>query len=166
MTYCIDTNALIHSWQFWYAPNTHPTLWDAVENLGQSGRLKMPEQVFDELGEKEDALYDWCRDRKDALVVEATEDTEEAYRTLVNRYPEMTGTLGIGADYADLYVVAVANVNDAAVITNEDIGFERHSGMKQRKTKNYTIANVCFDEEIPFIRSYGLLRKEGWVFEH
>jgi predicted nucleic acid-binding protein len=166
MTYCIDTNALIHSWQFWYAPQTHPTLWDAVESLGHSERLKMPEQVLDELGEKEDDLYDWCRDREDALVAEATGDTEEAYRMLVNRYPEMTGTLGIGADYADLYVVAVADVHDATVITNEDIGFERHPGMKQRKTKNYTIANVCFDEDIPFVRSYGLLRKEGWVFEH
>lgn len=57
MTYCIDTNALIHSWQFWYAPQTHPTLWDAVESLGRSERLKMPEQVLDELGEKEDISF-------------------------------------------------------------------------------------------------------------
>ena len=166
MTYCIDTNALIHSWQFWYAPQTHPTLWDAVESLGESGRLEMPEQVLDELGVKEDALYNWCRDRREALVVEATDETEEAYRTLVNRYPELTGSLGIGSDYADLYVVAVADVHDATVVTNEDMGFERHPGMKQRKPANYKITNVCLEEGISFIRSYGLLRKEEWVFEH
>jgi predicted nucleic acid-binding protein len=166
MTYCIDTNALIHSWQFWYAPQTHPTLWKAMESLGRSGRLKMPEQVLDELGQKEDELYKWCRERQSSLVSISTDDTEQVYRRLVNQYPEMTGTLGVGADYADLYVVAVAAVHDATVVTNEDIGFERHPGMKQRKPKNYTIANVCFDENIPFIRSYGLLRREGWVFEH
>jgi predicted nucleic acid-binding protein len=167
MIYCIDTNALIHSWQFWYARQTHPTLWNAVERLGASGRLKMPEQVLDELGEKEDDLYTWCRNREEALVAEATNETEEAYRTLVNRYPEMTGTLGVGADYADLYVVAVAAVNDATVVTNEDRGFERHPTMRrQRSRSNYEITNVCHDESIPFIRAYGLVRREGWVFKH
>lgn len=166
MTYCIDTNALIHSWRFWYAHQTHPTLWAAIERLGESDRLKMPEQVLDELGEKEDALYEWCRDRRDGLVVSATDRTEEAYNALVNRYPEMSGSLGIGADYADLYVVAVAAVHNATVITNEDRGFEQHPGMKQRKASNYKITNVCSEEDIPFIRAYGLVHREGWVFEH
>lgn len=97
MTYCIDTNALIHSWRFWYARQTHPTLWEAIENLGEADRLKMPEQVLAELGEKEDNLYEWCREREQSLVTEATDETEEAYRALVNRYPEMTGSLGVGA---------------------------------------------------------------------
>lgn len=63
-------------------------------------------------------------------------------------------------------MVAVAAVHNATVITNEDIGFEHHPGMKQRKLKNYTIANVCHDEDIRLVRSYGLLQREGWVFEH
>lgn len=166
MTYCIDTNALIHSWQFWYARQSHPTLWNAIERLGMSDRLKMPEQVLDELGEKEDELYEWCRERKDALVMEATDKTEEAYRKLVNRYPEMTGSLGVGADHADLYVVAVAAVHNATVITNEDRGFEQHPSMRQRKPGNYAMTNVCYEEDISFIRAYGLVKQEGWVFEH
>lgn len=166
MTYCIDTNAFIHSWNFWYAPGTHPTLWKALEDLGHSGRLKMPEQVFDELGEKEDAVYGWCRERKEALVVEATDETEEVYRDLVNRYPEMTGGLGLGSDYADLYVVAVAAVNNATVVSNEDRGFEQHASMRNRKRKNYRITNVCLDEGVQVIRAYDLIKREGWVFSH
>lgn len=164
--YCIDTNALIHSWRFWYSPQTHPTLWDGLEELGRSGQLKMPEQVLDEPGEKQDAVYEWCKDREDALVLEASNETEQAFQELVNRYPEMAGGLGLGSNYADLYVVAVAAVNDAVVVTNEDRGFEQHPTMKQRNPSNYAITNVCFDEDIPLIRAYDIPKREEWVFNH
>lgn len=166
MNYCIDANTLIHAWQFWYAPVTHPTFWEGVEDLARNGKLKMPEQVLLELSEKEDNLSAWCKERSDLLVYNATDETEEAYRELVNRYPEMTGRLGMGEDFADLYVVAVAAVNDAAVVTNEDLGFERTPTARQRKTKNYKVTNVCYDLDIPMTRLYSVLRLEGWVFSH
>ena len=111
MIYCLDTNTLIHAWRFWYAQQTHPTLWEALADLGEAGALKMPEQVLHEPGQREDALYTWCKDREDLFVYKSTDETEEAYRALVNAYPHMTGSLGMGSNYADLYVVAVAQVN-------------------------------------------------------
>jgi hypothetical protein len=78
----------------------------------------------------------------------------------------MTGRLGMGEDFADLYVVAVASVNGATVVTNEDIGFERIPTMRQRNTENYKITNVCHDLGLPMTRLYNVIRLEGWVFTH
>lgn len=166
MNYCIDTNTLIHSWRFWYAQQTHPTLWDAFADLGRSGTLKMPEQVLQELGEREDSLYEWCKARKNVLVYEATDETEEAYRDLVNQYPDMVGRLGMGSNYADLYVVAVAMVEGATVVTDEDHGFKFDPNRRRRSRKNFKVTNVCLEHDIPLIRAYDVLRKEGWVFTH
>lgn len=166
MNYCIDANTLIHAWQFWYAPETHPTFWIGIEDLARNGKLKMPEQVLLELSEKEDKLYDWCKDRSDILVFSPTDETEEIYGRFVNLYPKMTGRLGMGENFADLYVVAVASVKGATVVTNEDIAFERTPTAKQRKPKNYKITNVCHEHDIPMTRLYDIIRLEGWVFTH
>lgn len=166
MTYCIDTNTLIHSWRFWYAQQTHPTLWDAFADLGRSGKLKMPEQVFQELSQREDDVYAWCKERKDILVYEATDETEDMYRALVNEYPEMVGSLGTGSNYADLYVVAVAMITGATVVTDEDHGFKFDPNRKKRSRRNFEITNVCFEQDVPLIRAYDILRNEGWVFTH
>lgn len=167
MTYCLDTNTLIDAWYFWYAPDTHPTFWEGIEDLAERGRLMIPEQVLQELGESADDLYEWCRDRKDLLVHPATDETEAEFRRLVNAYPEMTGQLGLGNDYADLYVVAIASVNSATVVTTEDRGFETTpSARQQRGRRNYKITNVCHEQGIELIRPYKIIRQEGWVFSH
>lgn len=166
MKYCIDTSALVNAWTFWYARQTHPTLWTGLEDLASTGMLKMPEAVYQELQQKTDALAQWCRERKDVLVAPSSEASERAYRRLVNQYPALTGGLGLGADYADLYVVALAQANDAWVVTDEDPQFERNPTMQGRKKKNYKITNVCFDLDVTVRRTYGLLGAEGWTFRH
>ena len=167
MTYCLDTNTLIHAWNFWYKQHTHPSLWAAFETLGRSGTLKIPEQVYDEIQQKDDHLAAWCQKTKTPLVYEATDATEAEYARLVKHYPMMAGGLGLGNDYADLYVVAVASVNDATVVTNEDRGFFQSPNMRTgRSRKNYTIMNVCFEEDVDVIRGYSILDQEGWVFHH
>jgi predicted nucleic acid-binding protein len=166
MIYCLDTNTLIHAWRFWYAQQTHPTLWEALVDLGEAGALKIPEQVLDELSQRDDALYMWCRERADLLVHESTDETEEAYGALVNTYPHMTGGLGMGSNYADLYVIAVAQVNGATVVTDEDIGFMDDPNRKNRKLHNFKITNICFDQGVQLMRIYDLLRSEGWIFTH
>lgn len=166
MKYCIDTGTLILSWHFWYSHETHPTFWLGLEDLARTGKLKIPEQVLDEISEKDDELSEWCKNRKDVLIYEATDETEERYRTLVNTYPHLAGRLGMGESYADLYVVAVAIVNDATVVTTEDRAFDVQSSTRQRKTENFKLTNVCHEQSVPFIRPYTLVQREGWVFQH
>jgi len=85
---------------------------------------------------------------------------------LANEYPALTGGLGLKQNYADLYVVAVAMVEGATVVTHEDIGFRRDPNRRSRSQKNYKITNVCFDEGVEVIRIYEVLRRQGWVFRH
>lgn len=166
MIYCLDTNTLIHSWRFWYTRRTHPSLWEAFLALAATGALKIPLQVYEELDEREDALFDWFKQHKDMLVFEPTASTEAQYRVLANEYPALTGGLGLKQDYADLYVVAVAMVEDATVVTHEDIGFRRDPNRRSRSQKNYKITNVCFEKGVELIRIYEVLRRQGWVFRH
>lgn len=169
MTYCLDTSALIDAWHFWYGPDTHPTLWEGIADLAERDRLMMPEQVLEELAEKGkgDPLYEWCRKREEHLVYASTDATEQEFGRLVNAYPEMTGQLGMGSDYADLYVAAVARVSGATVVTTEDRAFEStFSAREQRSRRKYKITNVCHEQEADFIRPYKLMRREGWVFRH
>jgi predicted nucleic acid-binding protein len=167
MTYCLDSNALIDAWNFWYRQATHPSLWTAFESMAKAGTLKIPEPVYDEIGEQRDALFAWCKEARDDLVHPVTESTEREYGRLVNLYPEMVGSLGMGDNYADLYVVAVARVNDATVVTNEDPGFRRKPNKQVgRARKNYRITNVCREQSVEIVRGYDILSREGWVFQH
>ena len=167
MTYCLDSNTLIDAWNFWYQQSTHPSLWNAFETMAKAGTLKVPQQVYEEISQKDDSLFAWCKAARDDLVYVATDETERAYAQLVNQYPTMTGGLGIGSNYADLYVVAVALVNGATVVTNEDPRFFQKPNMQTgRSLKNYKITNVCFEQSVEVIRGYDILRREGWVFRH
>ena len=166
MTYCLDTNSLINVWRLWYAPQTHPTLWSAFVALGAAGELKIPLQVYEELSEQNDELFAWCKAHKDELIFEPTDTTEEQYSILANEYPELTGSLGLRQNYADLYIVAVAMVTGAAVVSNEDVGFRLDPNRKNRKRRKYKITNVCFNEGVALMRLYEVLRREGWIFRH
>ena len=143
MTYCLDTNTLIDAWHFWYAPDTHPTFWQGIEDLASHDRLMIPEQVLQELDERADNLYEWCKDRKDLLVHAATPATEKEYARLVNAYPELTGQLGLGNDYADLYVVAIASVNEGPWLRPKTVHLNRtqvHYNATEATTRSPTCA--------------------------
>lgn len=166
MTYCLDTNTLIDAGHLWYTPRTHPTLWDAIVALAATGKVKVPLQVYEELGQQKDELFDWCKAHQDTLIFEPTEKSETQYKLLANKYPELTGSLGLRQNYADLYVVAVAMVTRGTVVTTEDVGFKSERSRQTRARKNYKITNVCFDEGVEVIRIYEVLRRQGWVFTH
>lgn len=71
----------------------------------------------------------------------------------------MIGTVGLGQSYADLYVVAVAAVEEAVVVTTEQID-------ATTKLRKYKIPHVCRDRGIEWAKPYDVVRREGWVFRH
>lgn len=157
--YCLDTNVLINSWHFWYSPQTHPTFWTGLDALAQARQLGIPAQVYEELVQQHDELFEWCRDRKEGLVIPASEQTEHIFAELADSYPDLIGELGMGSSYADLYLIATAESVNGIVVTMEEFS----SSANIRKWK---IPNLCRERGIEFIQPYELIRREGWVFNH
>ena len=160
MRYCIDTNVLINCWYFWYPPESHPTFWTGLEQLGRDNRLGFPEQVLDELAEQNDDLYNWCRDRESLFLLESSNALEVVVADLINTYPDFSGTeIGIGHSYADVYVIAQAIANDMHVVTMEKMDGTNNP-------RKYKIPHICGFKGVTCIQPHEIIRLEGWVFTH
>lgn len=55
-TYCLDANVLIQAWNFYYSPKFCPSYWDVLNELGDAGRISIPEAVSDEITRTDDDL--------------------------------------------------------------------------------------------------------------
>ena len=60
---------------------------------------------------------------------------------------------------ADAYVIALAKLRDATVVTQETSAAE-----KNRPRRTHFIPDVCRELGLPCISLLGLMRREGWRF--
>lgn len=150
-TYSIDSSALIHAWRRAYRPKNFPSFWQHMDDLIDEGRLKASIEVYNELKKKDDDVYQWCKERKDKLVVEIDEATQDAVVELMANYPRLVDTAK-GRSGGDPFVIALAQAASVqmTVVTEENPG----------KTK---IPDVCADEGIEVMKIVDLIEQEGWV---
>ena len=85
MVYLLDANVLIDANRDYYALSRVPQFWDWLVNLGQAGRVKIPQEIYEEVLAGDDNLASWLREDfvKDALLLE-----EEAEQSVVARVIE------------------------------------------------------------------------------
>jgi len=62
--YCLDANVLIQAWQKYYNPKFCPDYWKVLTELGKSGKIFIPEMVYEEIIRTEDDLSKWLKDSK------------------------------------------------------------------------------------------------------
>ena len=74
---------------------------------------------------------------------------------------QFTGLRDPTAEYeeADAYVIALARMRDAIVVTGETPAAE-----KRKPKRSHYIPDVCRELGIPCISFLGLMRREGWRF--
>ena len=66
--YCIDTSSLIDLWRRHYPPDVFQTLWEKdIEALIFQGEIIAPQEVFNELKQKDDELFKWVKKHKKIL---------------------------------------------------------------------------------------------------
>jgi len=153
--YCIDASALIDGWVRYYPPDVLPTLWKNMEILIRNGRLLAPEEVRLELERGGDDLYEWASQRN-GLFRPATDQVQTRLTEIVNRFPDFVPDHSNDGVWADAYVIALAQVEHATVVTGEKLapGNARHP----------KIPNICTDLVIDYINILGLIRAESWLF--
>ncbi len=153
MRYSIDTSALLEAWRRHYPRDVMPALWEGLDRLIQSGDLRATEEVLHELERKDDDVYEWAK-RRPMCFVEIDAAIQPVVQAILRDHNRLLDTRKSRSG-ADPFVIALAQVNRATVVTDE-----RLTGSSARPN----IPDVCAALGIRCINVLGLIREQGWVF--
>lgn len=155
--YAVDTNVFM-DWQFRHYPtDIFPNLLSRIDTLVTEQRFQAPELVDEELrkvGTPE--LTAWSDAHPSVWVPNG--DVLAAALVIQGRFP---GLLDPKAEFdeANAYVIALAQVRDGIVVTQETSASE-----KRRPARPMYIPDVCRELGVHCITLQGLMRREGWRF--
>lgn len=153
--YAVDTNVFM-DWQFRYYPtDIFSSLLGRVDALIAEQRFCSPALVDEELrkvGTPE--LIAWSDAHTSIWVPNA--EVLAAALTIQSRFP---GLLDPKAEFdeADAYVIALAQLRDGIVVTQETSASE-----KRKPARPMYIPDVCRELGVHCITLQGLMRREGW----
>jgi hypothetical protein len=125
-------------------------VWEGFDILIREGRFKASIEVYTELQKKDDELFAWCKERKEAMFIEIDNDTQAAVAQIMRDHPKLVDTTK-GRSGADPFVIALAVTADPAmtVVTEESLGKSR-------------IPDVCNAQKILWCGVADLIEKEDW----
>jgi hypothetical protein len=153
--FCIDTSALLHGWKRDYPPDVFGSVWENMDRLVDSGTLIAPEEVLLELTRGGDEIHDWAKARK-RMFLPADEQVQAEVRRIVNKWRPFMPKHSRDGIWADPYVIALAHVKGAIVVTGE-----KPVGPGAKKPK---IPNICEEIGVDYTDMLGLLRSCRWEF--
>lgn len=96
----------------------------------------------------------WCEPRKESLVVPTDSAIATEVTSILTDHPKIVANMK-GRNRADAFVIAVAKIKDATVVTGEG------SDGTMNKPK---IPFVCGEYSVPCFRFLDLIQAEGWTF--
>lgn len=151
--YSLDTSALVEPWVRHYPHEVFPAFWDNLDKLVHAGRAACIDEVRVELAKKDDDLLAWVTARE-ALFQDLDDDVQRATAAIL-AHPEYRklAANAIGRDRADAFVIGLAQVRGATVVTYE-----------KSASKKVKIPDVCNGLRVPCISMVELMRREGWKF--
>jgi hypothetical protein len=153
MKYSIDTSALIHGWHRVYAIENFPGFWDNLDYLIRNGDLRAHREVKEELERKDDDLFMWVKER-DELFVEIDDEIQKVVTNILSQHERLLDTRK-GRSGADPFVIALAQINNCAVVTQESF---------TNKMDRPNIPDVCRALKIKSLNLLQLIQNENWRF--
>lgn len=156
VVYSCDASSLIKASAVLYPMENFPALWEKIEELIRSDRLKMSELVFDEAIRGE-VLSGWCSRRalKPLLLSKVNELVEDAFQSIQSGYPNLMH-VATGKSLADPWAIALAMQYQNGVVLSEEQPAGNLQGPK--------IPDVCKDLGIKCVNIAGLVKSENWIF--
>lgn len=126
-----------------------------MEELVQQGRLIAPEDIFDELTDQQDDLYEWAKAHRN-LFVEIGPREEDRLRKMLAAFPQLADPIKSRscASSADQILVALAAANRYVLVSEESAG-------SRTKPK---IQELCDLFRVERIRFLDIVKREGWTF--
>ncbi len=155
--YCIDTSVLIEAHQRLAPMDVYPSFWARFEELVRNGRAISPDEVLHEIKKKDDAVHTWCKNLNgtcDTFFCPLEEAVQDFASEVLGQFPKLVDERQ-GKGQADPFVIALARVRRATVVTQE-----RKTGSVDRPK----IPDACDHYKIPWLPLVDLMRAEGWRF--
>jgi predicted nucleic acid-binding protein len=113
--FCLDANVLIQAWQKYYNPKFSPDYWKILTELGNNGKIFIPELVYEEVIRSEDDLSKWLKGSKIPInKISATVATN--IRKILEDYPLLVDNTK-ACSLADPWVIAHALQENATIVT-------------------------------------------------
>ena len=92
MLYLLDANVLIDANRDYYPIERVPQFWSWLLEMARLGRVKMPQEIFEEITTPrpggQDPLVDWLVNHRDALVLDEMVDVELVGRVTYDGYAD------------------------------------------------------------------------------
>jgi hypothetical protein len=151
LVYSVDSSALIHAHRRIYRPKNFGFVWKGFDQLIEEGRFRSSIEVYNELEKKDDEVFAWAKERKEAMFVEIDEPLQAIVKDIMAAHPKLVDTTK-GRSGADPFVIALAKATNPqmCVVTEEYPGKER-------------IPDVCDAQNIDHCGVADLVEKEGWT---
>ena len=146
--YAIDTCS-ITALKRRYPRPVFESVWAFVESLAAARRLISSEEVLEELRAFDDECLDWAERHKQIFIPTGARIQLEAKR-IINQHPNLID-LKKPKSGADPFLIAVARIHGAAVVTEE----EKSGGPPKLK-----IPDVCALEKLACLRIVDLFKAE------
>lgn len=151
--YSVDTSALIDGIQVYYRLDNFPALWSYIDGLIEAGRFFISEEVAEEVKVKDDDVHAWLLERQDGFVIETDGAVISQVKRILAAYDKLVKEMR-NKTRADPFVIAVAQLRSAVVVTGEGAG----------SSNRPTIPFVCGDLGIDCISLPEIVEREGWTF--
>ena len=155
MLYLLDANVLIDANRDYYPMTRVPEFWEWLAYVGESGHVKMPVEVYEEIKDGKDDLATWAKDGKveAALLLREEVDVPLVSKVINEGYaPDLTDddVEKIGRD-PFLIAYALSVVGERCVVTTE-------VSKPKRKRANRHIPDVCVHIGVPWCDTFAMVR--------
>jgi hypothetical protein len=152
--YSFDTSALIDGLERYYPANIFDGLWQAVDSLISDGRFFASTEVWEEIKKKDESVKKWAEPRRSDVFIDTDATTTKEVQKILDKFPRLVMSGG-RRNRADPFVVAVASLRKATVVTGEG------SDGTMNKPK---IPFVCQQLNIPCVTFTEFISAEDWKF--
>jgi Domain of unknown function (DUF4411) len=115
--YSCDTSTIIQAWRRDYSPKVFVGVWQKLEAMVADETLIASSEVLVELKRKDDEVYKWCK-RQARMFVALDEEIQKEVKKLLAAHQRLIDTRN-GRSGADPFVIALAKIRNAAVLTDE-----------------------------------------------
>lgn len=155
MLYLLDTNVLIDANRDYYSIDRVPEFWEWLIDVGSSGHVKIPLEVYEEIKEGKDDLAKWIKESQASEVLLLLEEVDVS---LVSRVtdegyaPDLTDdeVEKIGCD-PFLIAYALANQMERCVVTTE-------VSKPKKQRANRHLPDVCNSLNVSWCNTFEFIR--------
>lgn len=158
-TYCIDTSSWIDAKTI-YPISNFPSLWDKLDALVTNKQIISPHEVYDELKQKDDEVFNWLNKKKQIFRVLDEEQVAVA-KEIMTKFPGLIDEQKEIPD-ADPFVIALA------IVENKNLALMGEkcmvvTGEKPGSLNKPKIPDVCISYGIEYLNITALVVHEGWI---